>query len=77
VSEERPGVLYRVQVGAFLRKDNAEARAAELRAKGYDAYINISAGLFRVQVGAFSERENAVRMAEELRGLGYEVLITP
>jgi len=60
-----------------MRKENAEARAAELREKGYDAYINISAGLFRVQVGAFSERDNAVRMAEELRGLGYEVLITP
>ena len=66
-----------MQVGAFLRRENAEARAAKLREDGFDAYITQSAGLFKVQVGAFAERENALRLAEELRAAGYEVLITP
>ena len=31
--------LYRVQVGAFVNKPNAERMLAELKAKGYSAYI--------------------------------------
>lgn len=31
--------LYKVQVGAFANKDNAEKLAAELAKKGYDTYI--------------------------------------
>ena len=31
--------LYRVQVGAFSNKENAERLAKELKAKGYDTYI--------------------------------------
>jgi N-acetylmuramoyl-L-alanine amidase len=33
------GKLYRVQVGAFANKSNAERLAAELKAKGYSAII--------------------------------------
>ena len=33
------GKLYRVQVGAFSQKANAEKLAAELKAKGYQTYI--------------------------------------
>lgn len=35
----KPEVLYRVQVGAFRSQANAEKLAAELKAKGYPAYI--------------------------------------
>jgi N-acetylmuramoyl-L-alanine amidase len=66
-----------VQVGAFLRRENAEDRAAELRRKGFEAYVNQAGGLYRVQVGAFTERKNAEALAEQLRGAGYEVLIIP
>jgi N-acetylmuramoyl-L-alanine amidase len=31
--------LYRVQVGAFANKNNAEKLAAELKSKGYSAFI--------------------------------------
>lgn len=33
------GVLYRVQVGAFSKKENADALADKLKAAGFDAYI--------------------------------------
>lgn len=42
VIEEEPaaaGTLYRVQVGAFSKKENAEALAAKLKAAGFDAII--------------------------------------
>ena len=35
-------VLYRVQVGAFHVKSNAEAMAAKLKAAGFDAFVSIS-----------------------------------
>ena len=37
--EEKNNVLYRVQVGAFSKKENAEAMAAKLKAAGYDTII--------------------------------------
>jgi cell division septation protein DedD len=70
-------VLFRVQVGAFISRDNAEARAATLREEGYDAYVSQTGALWKVQVGAFSSRENADRLAAQLKAAGYEVLITP
>jgi len=36
---EESKVIYKVQVGAFSKKANAEALVAELKAKGYSAYI--------------------------------------
>lgn len=35
----RPRALYKVQVGAFARRENAERLAAQLRAQGYPVYI--------------------------------------
>lgn len=34
-----PAVIYRVQVGAFSKKENAEKLLAELKAKGYNPFI--------------------------------------
>ena len=36
---DKTGKLYRVQVGAFSNKKNAEKLAKELKTKGYDTYI--------------------------------------
>ena len=37
--ESAPGGLWRVQVGAFARKENAEALVKKLKAAGFDAII--------------------------------------
>lgn len=66
-----------MQVGAFLKRENAAARVEELRTAGFEAYINQSSGLFKVQVGSFGERGNAEALAQQLRDKGYEVLILP
>lgn len=36
---EEPKVLYRVQCGAFSKKENAEALVAKLKAAGFDAIV--------------------------------------
>lgn len=41
VKETASGKLYRVQVGAYKDKANAEKLAAELKAKGYSAIIKV------------------------------------
>ena len=78
--EERPtGMLYRVQSGAFAVRANADRLLAELKGKGYDAFITTVdlAGqiLYRVQVGAYSVRSNAETMCDRLTVDGYDAII--
>ncbi len=72
-----PGANYRVQAGAFQRRENAEARMAQLRQDGYEPYLVTTGGLLRVIVGAFSDRENADRLVAQLRARGYDALVLP
>ncbi|NPV53336.1 MAG: SPOR domain-containing protein [Firmicutes bacterium] len=68
-SGETP-VFYRVRVGSFDNKADAEELAARLGAEGYPTYVNASPP-YTVQVGAFQQKENADRLVEELRSKGY------
>lgn len=68
--------LYRVQTGAFSKKDNATALASKLKTAGFDTYIVQSDNLYKVQVGAYSKKENADAMAAKLKAAGYDTFIT-
>ena len=68
-------LLYRVQVGVFRNKENAD-RLNELLDKGYPSYILQQDGYYKVQVGAFEQLGNAVLMEQRLRKDGYQTLIT-
>ena len=77
--EEKPEttILYRVQVGAFTVKQNAENLRQKLIALGYDdAFIQTAAvngRVFnRVQVGAFSVKQNADNLLTKLAEQGYD-----
>lgn len=67
--------LYKVQVGAFSVKANADNLANELKAKGYSPIVVTVGGLYKVQVGAFSVRANADALANELRAKGYDAIV--
>ena len=67
--------IYRVQVGAFSVKANADNLANELRGKGYNSIVVTVGGLYKVQVGAFSIRSNAETLANELKAKGYDAVI--
>lgn len=78
--EESPtGMLYRVQSGAFAVRANADRLLAELKGKGYEAFIatvDLSGQiLYRVQVGAYSIRPNAEAMRDRLLADGYDAII--
>ena len=64
--------LYRVQLGAFEKKDNATAFAAKLKKEGFDTYIVQIGKYYKVQVGAFGVKKNAEAMLEKLKKAGHD-----
>ena len=72
--DNRP--LYRVQVGAYKNKANAERLLNSLLVDGIMSYIIYDDGYYKVQVGAFEYLNNAVEMERRLRNLRYSTFIT-
>ena len=68
--------LYRVQVGLFRQKENAERLNYQLTQQGYSSYILDDGEFYKVQVGAFENFGNAILMEQRLRRDGYQTLIT-
>lgn len=67
---------YRVQVGAFSKRENAEQLLQALLADGLPAFLLYEDDLYKVQVGAFSKLTNAINMERQVRDLGYSTYIT-
>lgn len=75
--KEEPKTIYRVQVGAFCVKSNADRFLADIKALGYeDAYVRKIGIYYKVQVGAFYVKLNAERLLDELESHGYKPFIT-
>jgi N-acetylmuramoyl-L-alanine amidase len=64
--------VYKVQVGAFKQKGNAEALANRLANDGFQHYIYFDNGLYKVQAGAFKDKKNADDLMNKLRKKGYQ-----
>lgn len=67
---------YRVQVGAFSKRENAEHLLQTLLADGLPAFLLYENDYYKVQVGAFSKLTNAINMERQVRDLGYSTYIT-
>ncbi|MCI8317319.1 MAG: N-acetylmuramoyl-L-alanine amidase [Lachnospiraceae bacterium] len=67
---------YRVQTGAFRRREYAEDLLYQLLGQNFPAYILYEDNFYKVQVGAFRQLDNAVRMEEALRRKGYSTFLT-
>ena len=74
-SAEEVPLYYRVQVGAYRQRQNADNLLYELMDKGYPAFILSDGGLYKVQVGAYRQLANAVTMEQKLRREGYSTMI--
>ena len=72
------GVLYRVQVGAYNNKGNAERQLAKIKAAGFaDAFIAVVDGtLYRVQIGAYSVKANAEAQLAKVKAKGFSGFVT-
>ena len=70
------GTLYRVQVGAYKNKANADAQLAHVKAAGFDTYMVQIGGLYKIQVGAYREKANADNMMAKLKTADFDAFIT-
>jgi len=68
--------VFRVQVGAFRSRENAEVLVRRLQDDGFQPYINYVAGMHRVRIGPFSDRGDAEQLVEALRAKNYDVFVT-
>lgn len=76
--ETQKRTLYKVQLGAFSIRENAENYLQTVKNLGGEyskAYITLINGLYKVQVGAFGIKANAEKMAADLRAKGFTPFI--
>jgi hypothetical protein len=69
------GTLYRVQVGAYSKKENADNQLKAVKARGFDAFITQVDGLYKVQVGAYSVKANAEAQLAKVKAAGFDAFI--
>jgi DedD protein len=69
--------LFRVQVAAVSKQEDAEILVTALRKKQYPVFIANASGdpLFHVQVGPFTDRKDAEAMRTRLSGDGYNAIV--
>lgn len=78
--ETKPtGALFRVQIGAFGSKKNAETYASQANRKGFPTVIKAEPvngkTMYRVQCGAFASRQNAINFADRIKAAGFDAVI--
>jgi cell division protein FtsN len=66
---------FRVQVGSFATRENAQKTASELTDLGYSATVTEDAGRFQIQLGTYQDQEGALALAEEVTQRGYAVVV--
>ena len=73
---EPHGKLYRVQVGAYSKRENAEKKLRQISAAGVDCFItDLQDGYYRVQCGAYFVKGNAEAKMNALRHMGFDAII--
>ena len=68
-------LYYRVQTGAFRKRENADRMLYQLTDQGFPAFILKENDLYKVQTGAYLQLGNAVNMEQRLRDEGYSTVI--
>lgn len=75
-TDMKKDTLYRVQVGAYSVKSNADSQLKKVKAAGFDTYMVKVGGLYKIQVGAYSKKSNAETMQKKLKEKGFDAFIT-
>jgi cell division septation protein DedD len=74
-----PGSGWAVQLAAFSSQDSARKMVADLRSRGYSAFVleyrADSRVLYRVRVGPEAQRERAAALASRLQGEGFKATV--
>ena len=68
-------IEYKVQVGSFSNKANAERRVADLKKKGIQSFIFEEDGQWKVQAGSYTLKQNAMNRSDQIENLGFSTII--
>ncbi len=68
-------VLFKVRVGAYDSRSEAEKKVKELEGMGYESTVIDEPEGSYIQLGSFKEQERALGLAEEISQKGYSVII--
>lgn len=64
---------YKVQIGAYKVKENAEKALDKAISKGYaDAFVTKVGDLYKIQLGAFLDKNNALEFKKSIKANGYK-----
>ena len=69
-----------VQVAAFHARREAELKAREVKAKGFDPRIEVPSspeGWYRIKVGRFDTRAEANAVVSQIKASGFDAMIKP
>lgn len=67
--------VYKVQIGAFKSKANADAQLKKVKAKKIDAIVVKSGSYYKVQAGAFSSKANADAQLKKVKAAGFDGVV--
>ena len=67
---------YTLQVAAYQSRDNADALAKRLKARGLDVRVSGTARMFRVRIGHYETQAAAAAAARELRAKKISAFVT-
>ncbi len=67
--------VYRIQIGYFKKKENAERLVRQIAAHGYNAAITRDDEFYRVVYGKYSSKAKAEKVQDELTKHGYRSII--
>lgn len=66
-------IIYRVQIGAFSVKGNADEQLKRIKAKGFnDSFVTKVEKIYKVQVGAFTVKSNAEKYRDKVKEAGFK-----
>lgn len=74
VTPQKPATdgLYRVQVGAYSKLENARRQLAVIQGKGFEALVKKIGNLYKVQTGAYSVKANAEAQLDRIKAAGFK-----
>ena len=67
--------MYRVQIGAYSVKSNADRMLAKVKKAGFEAFVTTKDGMYKVQVGAYTVKANADAMLKRVKAAGFDAIL--
>jgi cell division protein FtsN len=72
----RPAAAFTVQVGAYARRADADAKHRQMSAQGHGTRVVMVGDLWRVRMGRYASRDAAASVARSLKAKRIEAFVT-